>query len=340
MKFDFIIGNPPYQIEQNGRMLPIYHNFMDEVYEIGDVCELITPGRFLFNAGQTGTDWNNKILNDPHFKVLKYEPDSKKVFSGVDIKGGVAITIHNNNEEFGAIGTFVAIDEVRTALAKVLSYKEFSSLTSIVITSNKYNLTAIYEDHPEYKKFIKSDGKHSQIDTNAFGKMPIFIESTPEKIEDEYIKFYGRYGNNRAYWYVKRKYIVDTGCIDKYKVFLSKVNGSGTFGDTLSNPVIGEPGTGYTQSYIAIGSFDSLSEARALLKYLKGKFSRSMLNTLKVTQDNPPSVWANVPMQDFTDHSDIDWSKTISEIDTQLYKKYKLTSKEIDYIESHVKEME
>lgn len=88
MKFDFIIGNPPYQTNQNGRDLPIYNDFMDEAYKIGKVTELVTPARFLFNAGQTHSEWNKKILADNHFKVLDYSNDSSKFFSGVDIKGG------------------------------------------------------------------------------------------------------------------------------------------------------------------------------------------------------------------------------------------------------------
>ncbi len=338
MKFDFVIGNPPYQIEQNGRMLPIYHNFMDEVYEICNVCELITPGRFLFNAGQTGSDWNSKILNDPHFKVLKYEPDSKKIFNGVDIKGGVAITYHDTTQDFGAIGMFIANDELRSALEKVLSHKSYVSISNKVFTSTRYNLQAIYEDHPELKQFVKHDGKDSQIDTNAFAKMTIF-ELEPNGDPSMYIRVYGRHENQREYRWVLRKYMSDSGNLDKYKVFISKANGIGAF-DALSSPTIGEPGIGSTQSFLTIGAEDTLEEAQNLLKYLKGKFSRAMLGTLKITQDNSPSKWKNVPLQDFSNSSDIDWTQSVSEIDKQLYKKYMLDAKEIEFIETHVKEME
>ena len=337
--FDFIVGNPPYQIVQNDRMLPVYDSFMDESYKLGDVVELITPGRFLFDNGQTKHEWNRKMLDDPHFKVLHYEPDCSKIFSGVDIKGGVAITLHDTSKTFGAIGTFVVYDEIRSSLIKIREHKEFKPLSDIVFTSCKYALSTIYADHPEYKKFVKSEGKHSQIDTNAFGKMPIFVEQCPEGEEKNYLKMYGRANNRRAYWYALRKYIVDSGNLDKYKVFLSKVNNTGAFGDTLSSPELGEPGTGSTQSYIAIGNFDSIKEAENLLKYLKGKFSRAMLSTLKVTQDNPPSVWANIPIQDFSSKSDIDWSKSIPEIDRQLYSKYHLSVEEMEFIENNVQEM-
>ena len=96
MKFDFVIGNPPYQDEtlgeNKGFAPPIYHEFMDASYEVANVVELIHPARFLFNAGSTPKAWNQKILNDAHFKILHYEADASKIFPNTDIKGGVAIS--------------------------------------------------------------------------------------------------------------------------------------------------------------------------------------------------------------------------------------------------------
>lgn len=82
MKFDYCIGNPPYQAENenNHRNPPVYHSFMDAAYTIADKVELITPARFLFNAGQTPKNWNEKMLNDEHFKVLSFEKDGSVVF--------------------------------------------------------------------------------------------------------------------------------------------------------------------------------------------------------------------------------------------------------------------
>ena len=127
-------------------------------------------------------------------------------------------------------------------------------------------------------------------------------------------------------------------------MILPKSNGSGAIGEVLSTPLIGEPLIGepligYTQSFISIGALDTKNEAEALLKYVKSKFMRTMLGVLKVTQDNNKSVWKYVPLQDFTAHSDIDWSKSVAEIDRQLYRKYDLTADEIEFIETHVKEM-
>src|SRR5574344_2010252 len=93
MKFTAIVGNPPYQETKEGTSdNPIYHLFMDVSYKISDIVTLITPGRILFNAGKTPKEWNDKVLNDEHFKVIWYKSKSTEVFPNVDIKGGVAVT--------------------------------------------------------------------------------------------------------------------------------------------------------------------------------------------------------------------------------------------------------
>jgi hypothetical protein len=130
----------------------------------------------------------------------------------------------------------------------------------------------------------------------------------------------------------------------RYKVLLPKSNGSGALGEVVPTPLIGEPvigkvGTGYTQSFISIGAFTAIIEAESCLKYIKTKFVRSMLGVLKVTQDNNKDVWKFVPIQDFSKKSKIDWTKSIFEIDQQLYAKYKLNQDEIDFIEKMIKPM-
>ncbi|MBR3746783.1 MAG: restriction endonuclease, partial [Selenomonadaceae bacterium] len=94
---------------------------------------------------------------------------------------------------------------------------------------------------------------------------------------------------------------------------------------------------GCTQTFVTIGAFDSRAEAEACLTYVKSKFARAMLGILKITQDNPPSTWAKVPLQDFSATSDIDWRGAV---DAQLYRKYGLSEAEIDFIERHVKAMD
>ena len=149
----------------------------------------------------------------------------------------------------------------------------------------------------------------------------------------------GRENNKRVYKYIREEYVNKVENLDSYKVFIPQANGNGSFGEVISRPLIGEPGTGSTETFISIGNFKTRYEADSAAKYVCTKFARALLSVLKVTQNGNKPVWRMIPLQDFTSHSDIDWSKSIPEIDQQLYRKYGLDEKEISFIESHVKEM-
>lgn len=95
----------------------------------------------------------------------------------------------------------------------------------------------------------------------------------------------------------------------------------------------------HTQTFISIGSFDTKIEAENCLKYIESKFTRCLLGTLKVTQNNPRDTQANIPIQNFTNNSDINWNNSINDIDIQLYKKYNLSNEEIEFIEKNIKQM-
>lgn len=338
--FDYVIGNPPYQEvteSDSTRMPPVYDKFMDVANDISNVVELITPARFLFNAGQTPKVWNKKMLEDPHFKVLLYEQNAANIFPNTDIKGGVAITYRNSSVDYGAIGVFVPYAELRSILKKAGAKNMEDSLTDIADSSNVYNLKNIYADHPDYTKYIGDNGRHAQLKTNVLNINPIFTDAPTE--EDDYAVF-GLISGKRGTKYCHRRYLkADHKSLHKFKVLMPKATGSGKFGDAFSELVITKPNTAFTQTFISIGTFDDELEAKHLLKYLKTKFCRALLFVLKVTQDNLPAVWRCIPKQNFTNNSDINWSESIHQIDLQLYHKYGLDEKEIDFIETHVKEM-
>ena len=341
MKFDFIIGNPPYQDETLGDNMgfapPIYNLFMESAYKVSDRVELIHPARFLFNAGSTPKAWNQKMLNDPHLKVLFHEQNSANVFPNTDIKGGVVITYHDTKKYFGEIGTYTAFEELNLILRKVGIVPIESSLMTIVYNQTKFNLDSLYSDFPELKNVIGSNGKDKRFRNNIFEKIPLFVEK--QDSQDD-ISVLGVEGNKRVWRYFPIKYVdITHENLFKWKVILPSANGSGAIGEVLSTPLVGQPLVGHTQSFRSIGAFETESEAKACMKYVKSKFARTMLGILKITQDNPPEKWRYVPLQDFTPASDIDWSKSIPEIDRQLYAKYGLDDAEIEFIETHVKEM-
>lgn len=341
MKFDAIVGNPPYQIMATGDANgsdPIYHLFIDAACKLGEKVSFIHPARFLFNAGKTPKDWNEKMLNDEHYKVVQYWANSGDVFPTVDIKGGVAVTYWDKNKTFEKIGTFVAYDELRTILKKVLE-SNFKTFADLVYTRTLYRFTdVLYKENP-WAESRPSKGHLYDMSSNALDMFPELFSDEKPNDGKEYARIYGLANKKRAYKWIKKSYVKIPDNFDFYKVLVPAANGSGAIGEVLSTPVIGQPVIGHTETFLSVGKFNTQDEAENCMKYIKTKFARAMLGTLKITQHNIQETWLNVPLQDFTVNSDIDWSKSVSEIDKQLYKKYGLSKDEIAFIESKVREM-
>jgi Eco57I restriction-modification methylase len=340
MKFNAIVGNPPYQETKEGTSdNPIYHLFMDIAFKISDKVTFITPARFLFNAGKTPKEWNTKILNDKHFKVIWYESNSSKIFPNVDIKGGVAVTLRDKSQEFEKIGSFSSYTEIGNILEKVTN-ENFQPLSDWVFAPESYRISKkLHSDFPDAEAKL-SKGHLYDLTTNIFEKLgDIFFDVKPTD-ENEYIQIIGRLENTRVLKWIKREYIDPHINLGFYKVVLPKSNGKGELGETLSSPLIGYPSLGHNQTFISIGTLETENEANNLLIYVKSKFLRLLLGSLKVTQDNKKDVWKNIPLQDFTTNSDLDWGQSIAEIDQQLYKKYGLSEAEVAFIERMIKPME
>lgn len=351
MKFDYIIGNPPYQEETDGTSdNPIYNMFMDAAYEISEKVELITPARFLFNAGKTPKAWNKKMLEDEHLSILHYEQDSSSVFSGTDIKGGVAISYHDKTRIFGAIEHFIPEELLRGILVKVRSHRGFAPLSGIINSTEHFKLSdKLYQDHPEFltMTIIKngeevpliSKGHESDLTSNILDKNASLFSTDKPMDGNEYVRVYGRQSGKRIVLYFRADYMQPNKGLSSYKVVVPESNNNGTFGETLVDPFVADKDIATTQTFITMGFCEERYEAESLLKYICGKFARAMLGTLKITQHNKRETWRNVPLQDFTSASDIDWSQPVAGIDQQLYRKYGLSDEEIAFIESHVKEM-
>ena len=346
MKFNAIVGNPPYQEEGlNTRKAPIYHLFYKLSYALSDIVTLVTPGRFLFKAGQTPTEWMDQMLNDKHFKVVHYFQKSTDVFPTVDIKGGVVISLYNKNADFGRVGFFSPFEELRSIVAKVNSHPLFKqdAFCELVSSQGVYKFTEeFFASHPEIEE-VQGKGTALKITSNAFERLTEIFTDQPFETDD--VKVIGRSKGQRVYKYTNRNCLQPNEYLDTYNVLVPEANGTGAIGEVLSTPIIGTPiiGTpiiGHTDTFISVGKFQTQNEAEACLKYIKSKFARTMLGSLKATQHNPKDTWANVPLQDFTSESDIDWTAPIEDIDRQLYRKYNLTDDEVAFIERTIKPMQ
>lgn len=348
VKFAAIVGNPPYQENITGRgdQPPIYHKFLESAYSLSDTVSMIHPARFLFNAGLTPKAWNEKMLHDKHLKVTYFEQNSAKVFPNTDIKGGVAITFRDTSQEFEEIGVFTSYPELASILDKV-SAKQEATLDTVITGRGIYRLTQkALIDHPEIER-IQSKGHKTDVGSGALNilKNILFFEKKP-KDGNEYVQVFGlANGNKRSTQWIRKDYLSQPENFNKFKIIVPKANGAGAIGEILSTPLIGEPLIGepligYTETFIGIGVLDSQQQAEAALKYIKSKFARTMLGVLKITQDNPRDKWSKVPLQDFSQESDINWTESIEDIDRQLYAKYGLDESEITFIEERVKAME
>lgn len=344
MKFDFIIGNPPYQDEtlgnNKGFAPPIYDKFIDGAYQISDKVELIHPARFLFNAGSTPKQWNKKMLNDPHLKVLVYEEDAAKIFPNTEIKGGVAVTMHDAGKNFGTIDIYTPFKELNEIIAKTHQITEKQTLSDIGVSGYSYHFTEkMHKDFPQ-AKLIQSEGHESDLKSNVIEKLPFIFHKEKPNDGQQYAIIIGRVNNDRVSRFIKREYLNNVVNFDSYKLLLPKASGIGKFGEELANCIVAEPNTCNTETFFSIGSFKTEEEAKNLYRYLKSKFARALLSVTKKTQMMTPRNFIYVPLQDFTSSSDIDWTQSIHAIDLQLYDKYGLTEEERQFIETHVKPME
>lgn len=206
MKFDAVVGNPPYQEETGGQssaQKSIYNYFIDGSEELADKVSLIHPARFLFNAGNTPKEWNTKKLNDIHFKVIKYWSDSSDVFPTVDIKGGVAVTYWDKNSEYEPIGLFTPYEELSSIVKKVIPTIE-DSLATVVTNRGIYRYSDLaYSEQPEEM----SKNSDRRITTSSFEKIPkLFTEDKPND-GHEYVQLLGNVKNKRCYRWFRRDYI-------------------------------------------------------------------------------------------------------------------------------------
>lgn len=290
MKFDFVIGNPPYHEENvgsNNQAKPVYNLFMDSAYKVGDVVELITPARFLSEAGATPKAWTRKMLDCDKLKIVEYFGDSSKVFSGVDIKGGVAITYFDNDASFEPISVFIHDDTLRSIFSKVKKHLA-KNVGDWVHSPDSFRFTdTMFVEHPEVVG--RTDNAHAKaVASSVFERYPeIFSEADPG---EGYAKVVGRKSGMRVVYYTKEAYLKDQGNLFKWKVLVAGAIGTGAFGELLSEFVVMGPHSAHTQTFVSIGELDTEYEANSLVKYLKGKFARALLGIMKTTQNNQSKV--------------------------------------------------
>lgn len=328
MKFDVIIGNPPYQLEDGGAQAsakPIYHLFIQQAKKLNPkYLVMIIPARWY--AGGKGLDkFREEMLNDKCIKELHDFPNTNDCFPGVNIRGGVCYFLWDRNYD-GVLGVNVVTSNKldKHSQYRQLKYKNYE----LFIRQNKgiIILEKIIEQANDYiEKYVSS--------LRPFGLRGFFSKSDKFKKNKNINQSFICYAKGNEIGYVELSDIPSNhDCIDKWKVYIPRANNIGTeLNDDNLNSFVGEPGTICTESFLMIGCELNLTKEMAenLSSYLRTKFARFMHSLAKTSQDATSKTWRFVPIQDFTKP----WT------DEELYKKYNLSDEEIKYIEDMIKPM-
>lgn len=344
VKFDVVIGNPPYQESDGGANAsasPTYHYFVEVAKALTpQYISLIMPSRW-YSGGKGLDSFRDTMLSDIHIRQILDFPNPDEVFPSTNIRGGVCVVnwdkSWNSNKNLTRVITFEN-NVIKNDVQRTIKFDDLDIFirdsTSVEILEKINKVTPLHE------------GRISDFASprKPYGFSGFFIRDerfhADASILQNPVKCYGK----GVVGFVERDEIkVKTEWIDKWKIFTARANNIGTeLNDDNFNTIIGEPGTICTETYIVIGADLNLDEGSAqnLSEYLKTKFSRLLHGIAKSSHDAARTTYKFIPLQNFSNDSDIDWSKSISEIDQQLYKKYGLSDEEIMFIEEKVKEME
>lgn len=341
LKFTAIVGNPPYNeivsTSEANRALSrqLFPSFIQKCIELGpEHVSLITPSRWFTGEAQDGSfpRLREFVKSNNHFVKIIHHPKAAEVFPGITIKGGVSYFLWS--KEYKGDVEFVNLTNNQSdSVARPL----FEDGLDVILVKN--------ESIAIFSKVSKNDFNSMTIITqgrNAFGI--IGKRTSLEKISSK-DNFSGaievRCMNGEIRYTEGKNVSKNIDIMKSWKVFVSKSSGDPAIdGKVIGKPFIGGPGVVCTDTFIPIGNFETKGEANNLATYIKTKFLRYMVSILKVSQNVSQNVYQFVPLQDFTSNSSIDWSKSISDIDSQLYSKYGLNDNQILFIESNIKVME
>lgn len=340
MKFDVIIGNPPYQLSDGGgegsSATPIYDKFVRNAIQLNPrYITMIIPARW-YSGGKGLDSFREEMLNDKRLRIIHDFPETSDCFPQNNIRGGVCYFLWDRDQKGNCLvynhkgdlitsyierpllegnsTTFIRYNEAISILNKVRLFKE-ETMDNRVQSRLPFGIPSNFEDY----ELAPTDNANVMLfrsDRSKSSKKQVFID--PKHI------------TKNIDWK------------DKKKVLVSKASPGGDEypHSIISAPLYAGPNTVCTETYLIVDFVNNKAEGRNLISYMKTRFFRFMMSLIKNTQNISRSVFAFVPAQDFRSDSDINWDDSSENIDKQLYAKYGLTEEEIAFIESMIRPME
>jgi len=328
MQFDVIIGNPPYQLGQSGGdavggfAMPVYHKFVKAAISLDPrFVVMVTPSRW-FAGGRGLDEYRAEMLSDKRMRSIVDFPDASEAFPGIQVKGGVSYFLWDNSWNDAC--------EVTTIQGGVQSSpaKRYLGSYDVLVRRN--------EAVPILEKVLKKNAEDGigNLATKVSAIQPFSIRTnfrgrkTSEGLKDP-VRLIGNGGDS----YIEREDVPrNDSWIDEWKVLLGRAYGAGdSFPHQIYNyPIIAEPGSVCTETYLVINRYRNESEAERFANYLRTRFVRFLVSLRKNTQDIYNDRFMFVPDLPM----DCDWR------DETLNRKYDLTTEEVRFIESMIRPME
>ncbi|WP_270280380.1 Eco57I restriction-modification methylase domain-containing protein [Enterococcus gallinarum] len=348
MKFDVVIGNPPYQEMDGGAQAsasPVYQYFVEAGKALNPkYMTQITPSRW-YVGGRGLDDYRDEMLNDLRLREIHDWLTPEDIFPKTNIRGGICYFLWDKE-----------YDNDKN-LIRVASYENGKKIYDVMRVFKIPGINIFVRDAigvEIIKKVFSQENSDSVTDENmmdfvspakAFGFRGFFVKDakfrpSPKALKEP-VKCYGLKG---AVGYVERDEVSSRkDWIDKWKIFTAESNNIGTeLNDDNLNTILGAPKTVCTETFVVVGAELNLDQVGAnnLSRYMKTRFFRYLHSLAKTSQHGTRSTYRFVPIQDFSRHSDIDWNESVAKVDEQLFEKYNLAFEEQEHIKSKIKPME